>query len=523
MICKNCGQEITNNVKFCPKCGSRTMEEPGVIESGSRITIEPGVVESGNDQRKMKKDKIKIPKDKKKLSKGKKALTALIILFVLVVAISITVVVYYMKCPAKQIVDSFNEGDCKSVIRIYNNEVEDNFIQQFLLKKLIGNKVPEIIEGFKKETISYDEAKIRLETLQQLNIETLKADIESALPLLEELNASANAYEKAEQHYENGNYTEAMQEYALVIESDDHYREAQTKITECVANYKAEIMRHTENLASEEDYKNAMSVLEVALSVLPDDEELSDTYESVKNGYADMLKQDTLKKSVTYLENNQYGELFDLIDKALEINSTDTELKNLQETAIASFEKYVQTEIDNYIKNGKYNDAIQFVTDAQNILPENEFVKKLLEETKNKKPVALSELKITESSQIEKIESNVVTEDSIGNVYSPGNLFVMWARSDNAYATVYLNKKYTQLKGMIAVADTSDQGTSVKFAVYGDDGKLLYASEDLSKTTAPFNVSVDVRDVEWLTISCERMEGYDAGILLISDFVFTNN
>ena len=55
------------------------------------------------------------------------------------------------------------------------------------------------------------------------------------------------AYKKAEELYEDGDYEEAMEAYAQVSEDDSNYEEAQSKMSQCIDSYKAEILNKTEN------------------------------------------------------------------------------------------------------------------------------------------------------------------------------------------------------------------------------------------------------------------------------------
>lgn len=57
-----------------------------------------------------------------------------------------------------------------------------------------------------------------------------------------------------------------------------------------------------------------------------------------------------------------------------------------------------------------------------------------------------------------------------------------------------------------------------QFTIYGDDGKILYNSGEMSRTTAPIDVDVDVSGVQWITLSIENPDSANFR-LLVSDFV----
>ena len=79
------------------------------------------------------------------------------------------------------------------------------------------------------------------------------------------------------------------------------------------------------------------------------------------------------------------------------------------------------------------------------------------------------------------------------------------------------SNKYKRIKGRIAVADDSEKATG-QFTIYGDNGKILYNSGEMSRTTAPIDVDVDISGAQWITVGVTNPDwGYFR--LLVSDFV----
>ena len=60
---------------------------------------------------------------------------------------------------------------------------------------------------------------------------------------------------------------------------------------------------------------------------------------------------------------------------------------------------------------------------------------------------------------------------------------------------------------------------SGQFTIYGDNGKILYNSGEMSRTTAPIDVDVDVSGVQWITIGVTNPDYVASFKLLVSDFV----
>lgn len=509
MRCTNCGEEVKDGMKYCPKCGHEVKMGTGSVdhgsgtifggstsssdESGSQVSIKPG------DEKKNKKDK----KEKKTTKKGKKIKRILCAIVVVVLIIGISGVVFYIKSPARQIVSQVKKGEYTTVQQVYNSGVKDKFIQEIMLQKLVKKDCGNIVEEFKTNKISYDEANAKIEAYESLGDKKVAEYLSKESKVLDDLNTSMESYAKAEKLYESGKYAEALEKYALVVKEDDHYKDAQEKLSKCVESYREEILNKTENPSSQTDYESAIDTLNIALKIVPDDEKLTARLDELETGYADFLKSEALTNGTQYIQDGKFEELFELLSKACEKNSGDTELENLKKTAEDEFVKKVQTTVDEYVGNDDYDDAIKYLQSANKILADNTIITELLQKTQDNVPVELSSLKISESDLYEEGANLTVNEDSIGNVYSSGNLFkLMPSYSRAGYVTFYIKGDYSRLTGTIAVADDSSKNPG-KVSIYDEKDKLLYTSGDMTRTTAPIKVDIDIKGVQWLKISAQ--------------------
>lgn len=530
MFCKYCGTKMDDNATVCPSCGKK-VEKPAstpgqtgghgldtmfIQDRGVVDHVTPGkhVDDTGKKQIRTKKEK----KPKKKMSKGKKVLVGFCVAGGVVVVLAIAGTVFYFTSPARAVAVQYQNGEYSEITSTYNSEIKGNFIQEMLLEKTMASEVSDVIDGFKSGDLEYTVAQEKLTMAQRLNISGLKKEIEDSLEMLDSLNSSITAYQKAEEYYAAGQYSQAIVEYSNVIEEDENYEDAQSKMEECVDTYKEDILSKTEAPAEYEEYENAISLVQVALDVLPDDQELKDRESELQKNYAAKLKSDALTNGTQYISDGKYEEIFGLLDNALEANPNDSELTNLYNTAVTSFEEYAATTVDGYIQNEQFDEATAFLSDAEDILPDSQKLTELRSTVQDAVPVNLSDMKISESDNFEKVDELGVKEDVIGNIYSPENLYKM---TDDAgresYATYYVNNKYKRIKGRIAVADDSEKATG-QFTIYGDNGKILYNSGEMSRTTAPIDVDVDISGAQWITVGVTNPDwGYFR--LLVSDFV----
>lgn len=221
------------------------------------------------------------------------------------------------------------------------------------------------------------------------------------------------------------------------------------------------------------------------------------------------------------MNEGKYEELFALLKKAQEVNEGDSELDNLEKSAEDAYVKTVQDTVDDYLTKDNYDDAITYLKSATRVLESNSTLTELLQQVQENVPVKLCDLKISESDRFESGEELKVMEDSVGNIYSPGNLYKLTPYHGKGYASYYANGEYTRMTGTIAVADDSSKDTGI-VTVYDENEKILYTTGEITRTTAPIKVDVDLSGVKWFTV-CAEDKGWDGFNCFISDFVLYKN
>lgn len=538
MYCISCGAKMDDNAAFCPICNMPVVPQPEQSyyyyqTNINQDSVNPSVKNGAAVGKKQMR---------KKLSKGKKACITAGVLAVMALA----VLIYYLKSPARQVVKELREDDYVQAYATYNDEVDGHVIQEELLNVLlkrelksmerafeadetdfdtvvgrlhailrfdireINDRVYEQIianataikEEYEAENIDYESASEQISTLVDLcNNEDKVEELTKLLSELSELKASRDAYAKAEEAYEAGNYSAALDEYSHVSEADSNYEDAQTKIAECTEQYRQEILDQTANPESESDYENGISLVTIALGILPEDADLTKRLNILTEEYAALLKSKALTQGTEYINAGNYAEAFELINKALEYNEGDSELISFLTSSQSAYESYITEQVNTFTAGYDYDSALALLNTALSTLPASTALTELREQTEKNQPVKLCDIKVAESENYEQITELVVTEDSMGNQYNPGNLFkvscVWWGGSrDDGYTKYYLNGEYTKLKGTIVAADDSEI-TGCVLTVYGDN-KILYTSNLITRSTSPLALDLDVTDITWI-------------------------
>lgn len=531
MYCLNCGAKINDYADFCPVCGMpvASMQEESLNNYSSDVSQESVVFQEEKQ------------KNKKRKLKGKAVLVA----FVIVIALFLATVIYYFMSPAKQVIKELRESDYEQAYEIYDDEVDGNVIQEklliYFLKQeletlqqsfiasevefdnltgeldtilrfeiseidgLVHNQImliaETIKENYKKDVIGYETATEQIGELRELSDNDDKTkQLEEMLEELDELRDSKVAYEEAEEQYEAGNYSAALAQYSQVSENDSNYEDAQSKIESCTEKYRQDILEQTENPETKTEYEEAISLVTIALGVLPGDEQLTERLNLLTEEYAALLKSEALEQGTAYINEGNYADAFELINEALEYNEGDSELISFLESSQSAYEEYITEQVDAYIAVYDYESALALLETAVSTLPDSTVLAELQTQTYENQPVKLCDMKIAESENYEQITELVITQDSMGNQYNPGNLFKVscsrYTDIENGYAKYYLNKEYTKIKGTIVASDDSEI-TGCVLTIYGDN-QILYSSDIITRSSSPLELELDVTGIEWI-------------------------
>lgn len=121
--------------------------------------------------------------------------------------------------------------------------------------------------------------------------------------------------------------------------------------------------------------------------------------------------------------------------------------------------------------------------------------------------------------------------DPYGNTYSPENLLELsvygesiWGNNGyvsnrTPYGEYCINKKYSNLSGIIAPSDMSDD-VQGRFVIYGDNEEIF--SKYINRTTMPANININVEPYTWIKFVYEFNSPSGAGTarMYIYNFIF---
>lgn len=280
---------------------------------------------------------------------------------------------------------------------------------------------------------------------------------------------------------------------------------------------------YTELVEKNNDLQEKISSLDAQLKELQNELDDKKSQEKI---------DEVIKNATEYWDKSEYIQALSNL-KDCQLNSEN--IKVLYKKYSEEYCTYVLKEADELILGRKYDEANKILLDAQKLVDNSDALKNKLTELQSKEPVKLSDLKISASRNF-KLNQNEPVEDSVGNRYSTGNLFIVKAegKSGYGYATFYLGKKYTHMSGSIAVSDESENRNDTQLEgwieIYSkteDEYTNLYTSPILSRMTSPITIpEIDLKDSDWVEIRYYNngeyfnlTAGYHSLEVLLSDFM----
>lgn len=497
MFCEKCGKELKPGVKFCPGCGAKhdymDGEKSEAIISGTNV---------------------KHARPKKKNKKIKR-----IVIFIIILTLLGGAAYYCLSSSVYQMMKAFVNEDYEEAADIYNKDVSDSMIQKIVGDFLLEREMNKIVDGYAKDGAAFDEIYNALTILQTLDNDKLSALALEKMAELELKNTSKETFGQAETLYEAGDYEGALELYESIGEDMPDYADAQERMAECRTAYKEDVMARTVDPKTDEEFQAALKLVNAALAILTNDEKLLQRQEELTGAYQVKIKEATMTAANEAISSNDYSTALSVLEDGIEILSGDSDLAALYDSASGLYEDSITEQVRKLVEENDYEGALNIISVALKILPDSSALQALYTETEEDQPVKLSELKISESDYFQEITGQVVTEDTLGNIYSPVNLFEFSQYFNNeSYAKYYLGEKYTLLTFMLAVSDINENKKTGRIVtVYGDNDEILYTSGTIDRTTAPFMVEINVEGVEWIYFQSYGIGGNEGVTPLMID------
>lgn len=313
------------------------------------------------------------------------------------------------------------------------------------------------------------------------------------------IDSSSDAYEEGMTMYDKKDYSSAIYYFEMVNEIDSaHYNDAQDKYSECeelLSNQKIESIR---SLISSGKYQEAIQ----EINFLTD----SDLAKTLSAEIETEITSEVDSKINSYFSDFDYNGAYDYLNDLngqYGFESLKTRLNGLE----GEFVQFSLSKSEENAADNNYEAASAVIQQAIDMIgEENEDLNLAYNEYRSHLPIYITDMEYM--SCVNGVKTQEKLKDNIGNTYHNG-LFMARDISflgDKGWygegsADYYLNGKYAIFSGTVAVPTKNENNTrSSYFEVYGD-GKLLYTSPVMEKTSFPESFSINITDVQVLKIS----------------------
>lgn len=325
MDCKKCGTPLQEDSMFCKKCGAK--------------------VGSPDSSGKLKSNKMKW-----------------LIMGGALAIVIVAGVLFFIFSQSNNSVSIFKNAiqDNKygEAIEVYVNEIKGDLNKETEVVAFLQAEIGQIKQDFTNKKADFNAAASRLEAIKKTNL--LTAEVSAAQVEISELNDSRVAFKSGEELMQNQNMKGAIMEFTKVIDSDSQYDQAQELIRKASSDYQAAVLSDAQQLASEQQFEQAIAAINEALDIMPNDSELAAKQSVYENQNKEKLAAER-KEKVEELKANQELSvvetrivddfIFDQMAQVIVQNNTDKVVKKYR-VGYMGFDK------DNYpVKFGLLNES----------------------------------------------------------------------------------------------------------------------------------------------------------------------
>ena len=476
MICKNCGCEINDNVKFCTNCGAEIEQVDDYNNESVEETADSYI---GFEEERPSEKAPGVPQNnvvsvnnsgnKKKLF----IIPIVIAVLAIVIAVAALLINFTSARPMREALAA-NNGDLVNSVysEAYGNETK---IRKY--DELIGDKIDEVSSGV--NSYSFDEPAEQsgddavTDYLQSEygtliynpNGQSIESCISSANSgdwnALKNLLDSKGYYCSGVYEYKTeSDYESAIADFSNVIADDSGYDNALTMIGECVDGYIDSTLVAVDESIANGDISGGMELLNSAKSYLD-----SCGVDSTE------IQQKIDETLVTYADN--YAQKAEAAFKEHDVNG-----------AIGNIEVAMELQPDNADYKTKYDTYQQYLPfylyDEDNVLYEEEN---------------------GDFGGIVELDEIMVSNDNQDMSHS-----IRWYNNSEDYSASFdliynLQGKYDTVSGTMFLSN-NDKSTTFKglMKAYAD-GKLIYTSPEFTAGVLPKDIEFKVTGVQRLTIS----------------------
>lgn len=493
MFCKTCGSEITENNKFCPKCGTAQGVTTALFENSNGQSASPDYRQPQPVINHSPAKPPKKPRIKKEMTKKRRAGIIFGLILAIVVIIGIIFAVLYFSGSAYKVYKSLKSENYSDAISTYEIDVKDSFLQNMFADSLLDDYAEKVYNEFAQGEIEFESACSALEALEQMGFKNATDYYNKVTSQ----NDSNLAYEQGITYYENGDYENAIKELTKIANGNSNYNDAQEKLKALYPQYVTSVSQEAKEYIAARDYEKALSILSVALQILPKEGVDTSELTTLKDSCSGSYRQSIISKVTNLINKENYVEAINLATEALAIDDNE-ELRNAKSTAETQYIESVKTKVNELISKEDYTSAERIINTALEVLPNNSDLLNLQTTVSDSTPVYL--LDVCKPY----VKGSVYTEYVNGETFVVGGVEMTNGFSMRTDSTIFnFDAKYTSLSFSFGSPNASNDDFTLK--VYLDG--VLKSTYEVSHEDLAKKVTLDVTGVKQVKFLVEEYYG----------------
>lgn len=533
--CEKCGKPIPDTAKVCPNCYDQPAQEDGAALF-TRVSDETEVWRTSAPS------SSKLRKITKYLASIKKQL---IISSATVAVALLAVVITVSSLPSLRIDRALKTNDYSSALSIYTDSTIASSGNNDRVARSLIKSAQNICDALARHEMTYEEASEAFKILQSFGIGTEHLDEKYAKLSL--INGSIKSYVNAEYFESDGNFLEAYNCFAAVIEEDAYYDAAQEKMPAMLSNYSQKIVEDAETLVSQENYADAIKTLKQSTATLTTLGIFDQSIDDKMQECVVIFEGHILTQANALAEDGDYTGAAVLVSQFMSSSEFSTEglqaaVKGYQSLADSSViaaanenakEQYFAgdygavfallrqasselfdptsinglfAEYDKRFSDATIANAIETLNLNKSNIPAAKEIIKNASEIRNNDVFDSFMQYLIDSTPVSLVE--LIPSEKQGSTLRDTSVFIavddltsqtwMWGQNED-YLVYELNGEYDTFQTTFAVRRDDDSSITGRFDVLGDD-KLILSSQELKYQSDSVSVSLDITGVDALKI-----------------------
>ncbi|GHU51770.1 hypothetical protein AGMMS49975_06230 [Clostridia bacterium] len=403
--------------------------------------------------------------------------------------------------PITKFKNAIAAGDYKKAKSLLDDDIRDNSKKKAEAATYLSNQAKAVTDKYLQDNGNYDDTLAKLTEYEKLNIIS-KSDFEGYLSQVNEIKTSQSAYEAAQDMIKNKDYVGTIDNLRKVVQKDGNYTDAQSQLVKVVSDYKKSVFDTLTQYDDTKEYDKAISELERALKVVPNDADILAKIDGYKDTIAKEQQSavDAIIKEADALvaASNDYEGAVKKLKEGQRKYAGNEALKTAVDNTNKGWVTFVLAAAGDFANNGEYEDAVRLLENWEDLNGKNAEITAKINEYTEFLPVDITTVKVSASGGFSLKDT---LYDSVQNLYR------------NAYSTnssnyvvgeydleFYVNGNYKRFTGKLACHEKYDSDVPDQVVrIYADD-QLIYTSKGINYKTKPFEFDVDISDAQYIII-----------------------